>query len=466
MSIKQGDKLMEKIIALSKNRGFIFQAGELYGGMAGIYDYGPLGSLLKNNIKNLWIKKFVESRKDMFLLDSAIVMGEEALTASGHVGGFSDPLVRDKKTGKDYRADHLLEDAGIENPENMTIDEMTFTIRAKNILSPYGNELDDVREFNLMLKTQLGSSSDSSSTAYLRPETAQGIFINYKNIMDSMHPKIPFGVAQIGKAYRNEITPRNFIFRLRELEQMEIEYFIHPSTWKEEFEYWKDEILEWAEMIGLDMSKLHDVEIEGEDRAHYSERTVDFEFEYPFGQKELYGLAYRTDYDLKKHGISSKVKLQYTDSITNDTFIPHVIEPSLGLDRTILAVLLSAYREDEVDGNKRIYLAFKPSLAPYKIAISPLVKNKEHIVSKAEEIFGSLKVEFGNVVWDDNGNIGKRYRRQDEIGTPFCVVVDYDTLEEGNKNFGTISVRYRDTAEQERVAITELKEYFLKKLQN
>ena len=464
MNTEQNDKLMEKIISLSKNRGFIFQAGELYGGMAGIYDYGPLGALLKNNIKNAWIKKFVEDRRDMYLLDSAIVMGEKPLTASGHVDGFSDPLLTDIKTGRDYRADHLLEEFGIKNPEDMTIDEMTIALQENNIVSPEGNPVSKVREFNLMLKTQLGSSSDSSSTAYLRPETAQGIFVNYKNIMDSMHPKIPFGVAQIGKAYRNEITPRNFIFRLRELEQMEIEYFIHSDDWKEQFYYWRLQMNEWAEMIGLDMTKLHEVEITGEDLAHYSERTIDFEFEYPFGQKELYGLAYRTDYDLKKHAEASKTKLQYTDPKRNETFIPHVIEPSMGLDRTLLAVLISAYTEDEIDGNKRSYLALNPLMAPYKIAISPLVRNKEPIVEKANEVFGILKAEFGNVVWDDNGNIGKRYRRQDEIGTPFCVVIDYDTLEDGHADFGTVSVRHRDTTKQERVKIENLKEYFNKKL--
>ena len=452
------EQLMEKIISLCKNRGFIFQAGELYGGLAGVYDYGPLGSLLKNNIKNLWIKKFVENRHDTYLIDSAIIMGEKPLTASGHVGGFSDPLVSDTKTGKEYRADTLLEDAGI-NPEGMDTKAMTIALQDNKILSPEGNPLGDVREFNLMLKTQLGSSSDSSSTAYLRPETAQGIFVNYKNIIDSMHPKIPFGVAQIGKAYRNEITPRNFIFRLRELEQMEIEYFIHPDTWEKEFEYWRDEVLEWSEMIGLDMNKLHEVEIGEEDRAHYSERTIDFEFDFPFGQKELYGLAYRGDYDLTKHAEHSKTKLQYTDPTTNETYTPHVIEPSMGLDRTILAVLASAYREDEIDGSTRSYLALNPAVAPYTIAVSPLVKNKEDIVLKAREVFGSLKAEFGNVAWDDNGNVGKRYRRQDEIGTPFCVVIDYDSLDDG-----MVSVRDRDTTEQERVGIEQLPEYFKQKL--
>lgn len=522
---------MEILISLAKRRGFVFQAGELYGGLAGVYDYGPLGSLLKNNIKNLWIQKFVHNREDTYLLDSAIVMGEKPLTASGHVGGFSDPLIECKNCGNKERTDHLLEndsnyqeylnqyispleiltdrltdeeknnsrkslltakslatfeekDIGILSPEELDfpkdslffakLEEMVFLgkrylgLIPSSFLKKIGKKcdkcnkiawMDEAYEFNLMLKTQLGSSSDSSSTAYLRPETAQGIFVNYKNIVDSMHPKIPFGVAQIGKAYRNEITPRNFIFRLRELEQMEIEYFIHPNTWEQSFNYWHDEMLEWAEMIGLDMNKLHEVEIGEADRAHYSKRTIDFEFDYPFGQKELYGLAYRTDYDLKKHTEHSKTKLQYTDPETGETYIPHVIEPSMGLDRTILAVLVSAYREDEIDGNTRSYLALNPRVAPYTIAVSPLVKNKDHIVEKAREVFGQLKAQFGNVVWDDNGNVGKRYRRQDEIGTPFCVVVDYDTFEDGK-----VSVRHRDTTQQERVDITALPAYFAEKL--
>lgn len=449
---------MDMIVSLCKRRGFIFQAGELYGGLAGFFDYGPLGSLLKNNIKDLWLQTFVHSRTDMYLFDSAIVMGEQPLTASGHVGGFSDPLVSDSKTGKEYRADHILEEAGI-NPENMTLDEMAQAIFDHKILSPDGNVLGGVREFNLMLKTQLGSSSDSSSTAYLRPETAQGIFINYKNIVDSMHPKLPFGVGQIGKAYRNEITPRNFIFRLRELEQMEIEYFINAKDWEASFDYWKDEMINWCQAVGLDMAKLHEVEIEGADRAHYSERTIDFEFEFPFGQKELYGLAYRTDYDLKKHAEHSKTKLQYTDDATGETFVPHVIEPTMGLDRTILAVLVSAYKEDEVNGEVRAYLSLKPAIAPYKIAVSPLLKNKPELVEKAQEVFTQLKKEFGNVTWDDNGNIGKRYRRQDEIGTPYCVVIDFDTLEDS-----AVTVRDRDTTDQERVPLDDLVQWMKEKL--
>lgn len=450
----ENEQLMEKVITLCKNRGFIFQANDLYGGLAGFYDYGPLGALLKKNVKDAWIRKFVSGRGDIFLLDSSIVMSEQALRASGHVDGFCDPLVRDEKTGKEYRADHLLEAAGIQT-DSLSFADMNDQIQSQNIVSPEGNPLSEVREFNLMLKTQLGSSSDSSSTAYLRPETAQGIFVNYKNVADSMHPKIPFGIAQIGKAYRNEITPRNFIFRLRELEQMELEYFIHPNDWEAQFEYWKDEIIEWAEMIGLDMNKLHETEIGEDDRAHYSLRTVDFEFEYPFGKKELYGLVYRGDYDLSKHAAASKTKLQYTDPQTNETFVPHVIEPSLGLDRTILAILLSSYTEDVLDGSERSYLALPAHIAPYKIAVSPLVKNQEHIVTKAREVFAELKEAFDHVVWDDNGNVGKRYRRQDEIGTPFCVVIDYDTFDDD-----MISVRDRNTGKQVRVPLKNMCEYF------
>lgn len=454
MNMDQEPSLMEKVESLAKRRGFVFQAGELYGGLAGVYDYGPLGSLLKRNIVDAWVRRFVHRRDDMFLLDSATLMGEAPLTASGHVGGFVDPLVDDLVTKKRYRADHLLEEQGI-NPQGMTPEMMTQAFREHHLQSPDGNALGEVRQFNMMLETKLGASEDSSSRAFLRPETAQGIFVNYKNIMDSMHPKIPFGVAQVGKAYRNEITPRNFIFRLRELEQMEIEYFINPTSWESQFAYWRDEVIAWIQEVGIDTAKVHEVEIKGVDLAHYSKRTIDFEFEYPFGQKELYGLAYRTDHDLINHSEASKTKLQYTDPYTNETFTPHVIEPSMGLDRTLLAVLLSSYREDRVNDEIRSYLALPNHLAPYRIAVSPLVKNKEDIVTKAQEIFRTLKARFGSVVYDDNGNVGKRYRRQDEVGTPFCIVVDYDSLEDGK-----VSIRDRNTTEQIRVAIDELSTYF------
>ncbi len=452
--------VMQKIVSLAKRRGFIFQGSEIYGGLAGTYDYGPLGSLLKNNIKDSWLKKFVHSRTDMYLVDAAILMNQNVWRATGHVDHFSDPLVEDLKTNKRYRADNLIEDNGF-SAVGLTPSEMTKFIQEKNILSPEGNKLGEVRQFNMMLQTKVGASEDSAATSYLRPETAQGIFVNFKNVVDSMNPKMPFGIAQIGKAFRNEITPRDFVFRLRELEQMEIEYFVKPSAWSEYFEYWKDEMMEWMTSIGLDMKKVHDVEIGDGDRAHYSSRTIDFEFEYPFGQKELYGLAYRGDFDLSRHTDGSGQKLQYVDQGEegSDVFVPHVIEPTFGLDRTVLALLISAYREDTMGEEARVYLALSPKMAPYKLAVSPLLKNKPELVEKAKNLFGTLKSEFGNVIFDDNGNIGKRYRRQDEIGTPFCVVVDFESLEDDS-----VTVRFRDSGAQERVTIHDLISYFKEKL--
>lgn len=430
---------MQKVQSLSKRRGFIFQGSEIYGGLAGTYDYGPLGTLLKNNIKNSWMNKFVHSRTDMYALDAAIIMNPEVWKSTGHVDHFSDPMVECKKCKKRFREDQLDSDK----------------------CPSCGGEFGEVRQFNMMLSTKVGAVDDSASVTYLRPETAQGIFVNFKNVVDSMNPKLPFGIAQIGKAFRNEITPRDFIFRLRELEQMEIEYFVRPDEWKKYFEYWKDEMLEWMEEVGLDMKKVHDVEVKDEDRAHYSERTIDFEFEYPFGQKELYGLAYRGDYDLSRHTEGAKEKLQFVDQVDggSEVIVPHVIEPSFGLDRTVLAILLSAYREDELGGEKRSYLALDPKIAPYKIAVSPLLKNKENLVDEARIVFAQLKREFKNVIWDDNGNIGKRYRRQDEIGTPFCVVIDFDSLDDKS-----VTVRHRDTGEQERISIEKLSEFFQEKL--
>ncbi len=451
---------MEKIISLCKRRGFVFQGSEIYGGLAGTWDYGPLGSLLKENIRQSWLKKFVHNRTDMYLVDAAILMNAKVWEATGHVNEFHDPLVDDLKTKKRYRADHLLEQHGITNADALSVEEMTALIREKGIKSPDGNPLGDVRQFNMMLATRIGAAEDSSAISYLRPETAQGIFVNYKNVMDSMSPKMPFGIAQTGKAFRNEITPRDFIFRLRELEQMEIEYFIHPSQWESLFAYWKDEQLEWFGSVGMDMDKLHEYEHPAEARSHYSGRTVDWEFEYPFGTKELCGLAYRTNFDLSRHAEYSKQKLQYTDQTTNETFVPHVIEPSFGLDRTFLALLVSAYREDNLGGEERVYLDLKPTIAPFKLAVSPLLKNKPELVEKAQEIFGTLKSEFGNVVWDDNGNIGKRYRRQDEIGTPWCVVIDFDTLgEEKPELKDTVTIRDRNTGEQQRMDIPTLVAY-------
>ena len=399
------NNLMEKIVSLCKRRGFVFAGSEIYGGLAGTYDWGHFGLALKNNIKQSWWKKFVDNRRDMYGIDTAILMNSKVWEAAGHVTNFADSL--------------------------------------------------DGKKFNTMLKTQVGAKKEEVAVSYLRPETAQGMFVNFKNTVDAFHPKLPFGMAQIGKAFRNEIAPRDFLFRQREFEQMEIEYFTREEDWEKYFEYWKGEMLEWMEEIGIDMGKIHELEVFDEDRAHYSKRTVDFEFDYPFGRKELFGLAYRTDFDLKNH------KLDYIDEENTEKIIPHVIEPTFGVDRAVLVLLLSAYCEDEKGGEIRAHLKFKPSIAPVICAVSPLLKNKPELVEYANtKIFAPLKAEFGRVIWDDNGNIGKRYRRQDEIGTPFCIVVDFDTLIDN-----TVTVRDRDTGEQERIKVENLSSYIKEKIQ-
>ncbi len=426
------NEIMEKIVSLCKRRGFIFQGSEIYGGLAGTWDYGPLGVALKNNIKDAWRKKFVSSRDDMYEVDAAILMNSKVWEASGHVAGFSDPLVECSKCQHRFRADQLAD---------------------PKVCPDCNGALGEARQFNMMFATQIGAMQDSSATVYLRPETAQGVFVNFKNVVDSFHPKLPFGIAQIGKAFRNEITPRDFVFRVRELEQMEVEYFIHAKDWEKYFLYWRDAVNEFVEEIGLDMSLLHEIEVGDGDRAHYSKRTIDFEFEYPFGQKELLGLAYRGSYDLDNH------KLSYIDEEIKERVVPHVIEPSMGVDRMLLALLISAYKEDEKNGETRAYLALKPSMAPVICAVSPLLKNKTELIDKAQLVHGALKAEFGRVSWDDNGNIGKRYRRQDEIGTPFCIVIDFDTLEDD-----TVTVRDRDTGDQTRVKISELPSYIKERI--
>ncbi|MFZ2151487.1 MAG: glycine--tRNA ligase [Minisyncoccia bacterium] len=445
---------MEAIISLCKRRGFVFQGSEIYGGLAGTWDYGPLGSLLKNNIRDSWIKTFVHDAENMFLVDAAILMNQRVWQATGHVDSFIDPLVDDLVTNKRYRADHLLEEHGID-ANVMTVEDMTAVIREREIKSPEGNALGPVRKFNMMLATKMGAMEDSSATSYLRPETAQGIFVNYKNVLDSMSPKLPFGIAQVGKAFRNEITPRDFIFRVRELEQMEIEYFIHPEQpWEEMFDMWLEKQKEWLASIGVPSAKLHAYEHPDTARAFYSKKTVDFEFEFPFGTKELTGLAHRTDYDLGKHTEWSGQKLTYFDEEKKVHVVPHVLEPTVGLDRAFLAVVSSAYKEDGDGENQRTILAFPKHIAPVLCAVSPLLKNKPELVSKAREIYTSLKKEFGRVMWDDNSNIGKRYRRQDEIGTPFCITVDFETLEGDTKD--TVTVRMRDDGSQKRVGISDL----------
>jgi glycyl-tRNA synthetase len=446
---------MEALISLAKRRGFIYQGSEIYGGLAGTWDYGPLGVMLKRNIEGIWWKMFVSDREDMYGIDAAILMNPNAWVSSGHVGGFSDPLVEDLKTKKRYRADHLLEDAGVDT-KGMSLADMDSAIKEKKLLSPEKNPLGEVRQFNMMFKTQIGATDDASSITYLRPETAGGMFVNYKNVMDSFHPKLPFGLGQIGKAFRNEIAPRDFIFRVRELEQMEIEYFVRPTDWQTQFEHWRQEVWRFVEAVGLKKEHVHELEVADADRAHYSKRTIDFEFDFPFGRKELYGLAYRTDFDLRSHQEGSKVDLSYFDEESKERFLPHVIEPSFGVGRTLLAVLSEAYTEDEMDGEKRVYLKFTPAVAPIRVAVFPLLKNRPELVAKAREVFALLKKQFPNVMFDDNGNIGKRYRRQDEIGTPYCVTIDFDTLGEHPELKDTVTLRDRDSGKQERVALSDL----------
>lgn len=449
------ESVMEKLISLCKRRGFIFQGSEIYGGLAGTWDYGPLGVALKNRIKELWWKRFVLDREDMYGMDAAILMNQNVWKASGHVGGFSDPLVEDLETNKRYRADHLLEDAGIDC-KGMTLADLDAAIKKEGIKSPDGNALGDVRQFNMMFKTNVGATEDETSISYLRPETAQGMFVNFKNVIDTFHPKLPFGLGQIGKAFRNEIAPRDFIFRTREFEQMEIEYFVRPDTWEAVFESFRKEVHAYTQDIGLPTERVHELEVAAEDRAHYSKRTIDFEFDYPFGKKELYGLAYRTDFDLKAHTDASKVDLSFYDEETKERFIAHCIEPSFGVDRTVLAVLSSAYAEDELGGEPRSFLKLSPRVAPTIAAVSPLLKNKPQLVEKAREVFSELKKKFGRISYDDNGNIGKRYRRQDEIGTPWCIVIDFETLESEDPAIkNTITVRDRDTGEQVRMTVAE-----------
>jgi len=442
---------MEKIVSLAKRRGFIYPGSDIYGGLSGTWDFGPLGVSLKRNIMQLWWKMFVDEREDMFGVDAAILMNQKVWQASGHVDTFTDPLVEDLETKQRFRADHLLKDAGY-SADGLSLEQMTALIREHGVKSPAGNELSDVRTFNMMFSTTVGPVADASSISYLRPETAQGIFTNYKNVLDSFYPDLPFGLAQQGKAFRNEISPRDYIFRSREFEQMEIEYFVDPAKWEEAFEHWRQQVWRWTEALGLPSENVHELEVEEADRAHYSKRTIDFEYDFPIGREELLGLAYRTDFDLGNIQRVSGKNMDYTVKGSNVKFVPHVIEPSFGVERSVMAVLSAAYTEDEVNGETRAYLKFPEHLAPIRYAVSPLVRNKPELIEKAREVYGILKQKYGAVMWDDNGNIGKRYRRQDEIGTPYCVVVDFDTLETD----GLVSVRNRDTTEQTRVKPEDL----------
>jgi len=428
------ENVMQKIVSLAKRRGFVFQGSEIYGGLSGMWDFGPLGAELVHNIKDLWWKHFVREQENVFALQSTTIMPEAVWKASGHIEGFADPVVLCEKCKQQFRKDQVEKKC----PE-------------------CDGELGEEKMFNLLFPVSVGSEEGEASTAYLRGEIAQGMFINFKNVLDTMHPILPFGIAQIGKAYRNEIAPRDFLFRVREFDLMEFEYFVKKDEWEKYFEYWKDEMWKWIERVGINREKVHEFEVPEKDRAHYSKRTIDFEFEHPFGRKELYGLAYRTDYDLKKHMKASGVDLQYTDPVSGEKFIPHVIEPTFGVGRTVLAVLLSAYTEDELGGEKRVFLKLKPHIAPVKAAVFPLLRNKPELVKKAREVYKMVKKEIPQTMWDDNGNIGKRYRRQDEIGTPACITIDFETLEND-----TVTVRDRDTGKQERIAVKDLTEYLKK----
>ena len=469
---------MDSIVSLAKRRGFIYQGSDVYGGLSGTWDYGPLGVTLKRNIMQLWWKMFVDSREDMYGIDAAILMNQRVWQASGHVDTFVDPLCEDIVNHRRYRTDHILKDNDVD-AEGMTMEQMDAAISEKGIKSPDGNTLSCSRKFNMMFRTFIGAAQgeevavcaslddkknrtdlkglrgftfDATSVTYLRPETAQGIFTNYKNVLDSFYPNLPFGLAQQGKAFRNEIAPRDFVFRSREFEQMEIEYFVDPAQWEEAFEQWRQAGHAWCDALGLPADQVHELEVPPEDRAHYSKRTIDFEFDYPIGREEMFGLAYRTDFDLSNIQRASGKNMEYTMKGTNTKFIPHVIEPSFGVERALMAVLSSSFREDEQNGEKRIYLALPEHLAPVRYAVSPLLKNKPALVAKAREVYVMLKKRYGNVMWDDNGNIGKRYRRQDEIGTPHCVVIDFETIE----GDGTVTVRDRDTTNQTRVPIDKL----------
>jgi glycyl-tRNA synthetase len=451
---------MDKVVSLCKRRGFVFQGSDIYGGLKGTWDLGPLGVSLNNNIKKEWWKFFVEDREDMYGLDAAILMNAKVWEASGHTGaGFCDPLVEDTVTGERFRADHLLKDAGHE-AEGQTLEQIDALIKEKKVLSPKSNPLSKARQFNMMFETRIGATAGPEGLVYLRPETAQGIFVNFKNVLDSMSPKIPFGIAQIGKAFRNEIAPREFLFRVREFEQMEIEYFIKEEEWKSEFEKLRQDIVRWHAHIGLSAENIKEYEVPENDLAHYSKRTIDFEYNFPGkGFDELAGFAYRTNHDLKSHMEASGQSMEYIEP-DGTRFIPHVLEPSFGVGRAFTAVLCEAYTEDEMNGEVRSYLKLPAHIAPYRAAVSPLLKNKPELVAKAREVFSVLKKEFGNVAFDDNGNIGKRYRRQDEIGTPACIVIDFETLgEEKPELKDTVTVRDRDTGEQKRVAIAELVAY-------
>lgn len=466
-STQQAKPSLDTIVSLAKRRGFVFPTSEIYGGLANSYDYGPIGSALLKNIKDLWWNEFVNKRHDMVGLDSAIMLRPETWIASGHVDSFSDPLVEDTITHKRYRADHLIEAWIKSQPkgtiavdvEDMTVEQMSIFIAQNKIKSPDGNPISDPKAFNLLFETAIGSVTDDKAKIYLRGETAQGIFTNFKNILDSTRVKMPFGVGQIGKSFRNEITTGQFVFRTLEFEQAEIEFFFNPNQteWQPLFKSWQNAMWHFvSKTLKIKEPNLRWRKHTDTERSFYSLDTYDLEYEFPFGFKELWGIAYRTDYDLNQHIKLSHQKLQYTDPHTNETFVPHVIEPALGISRAFLMVMCDAYREDTE--NNRIVLEFAPQVAPYQVAIFPLLKNKPELILKALEIRDMLTNSRNNwrVTYDDRGNIGKRYLSQDEIGTPFCVTIDFDTLEKD-----TVTIRNRDTTVQQTIPVAELEQYLV-----
>ena len=461
--MENSKKTMEKIVALCKNRGFIFPGSEIYGGLANSWDYGPLGVEYKNNVKKAWWKKFVQESRYNVGLDAAIIMNPETWVASGHVGGFSDPLMDCKGCKARHRADKLIEDYAFQNglddnPASWTFEEMAAYIKEKNIVCPIcgGKDFADIKKFNLMFKTFIGVTEESSSTVYLRPETAQGIFVNFPAVQRSARKKLPFGICQIGKSFRNEITPGNFVFRTREFEQMELEFFCKPGTDLEWFAYWKNFCHQWLLDLGMKDENLRLRDHDPEELCFYSKATTDFEFLFPFGWGELWGIADRTDYDLTQHGNHSGKDLTFFDQETNEHYVPYVVEPSLGADRVALAFLVDAYDEEEIsEGDVRTVLHLHPALAPVKCAVLPLSKK---LSEKALELYDELAKEF-NIEFDETGSIGKRYRRQDEIGTPFCITYDFDT-----ENDGCVTVRDRDTMEQVRIPLAEVKSYIAEKI--
>ena len=459
--MKNTEKSMEKIVALCKGRGFVYPGSEIYGGLANTWDYGPLGMELKNNIKKAWLKKFVQENKYNVGLDSAILMNPTTWVASGHLGGFSDPLMDCKDCKTRHRADNLIEDFDGTNVAGWTNEQMTDYIKEKNIPCPNCGKQNftDIRQFNLMFKTFQGVTEDSKSEIYLRPETAQGIFVNFANIQRTSRKKVPFGVAQIGKSFRNEITPGNFIFRVREFEQMELEFFCKPGTDLEWFDYWRAYCRDWLYALGMKEENLRLRDHDPEELCFYSKATTDFEYLFPFGWGELWGIADRTDYDLTQHQNTSGKSLEYFDPTDNSRYIPYVIEPSLGVERLFLSIITEGYDEEVVDAEKndvRTVLRLHPFLAPFKCAVLPLSKNK--LGEQAQALCDELSKDF-MVEYDDTGSIGKRYRRQDEIGTPLCITYDFETLEDG-----CVTVRDRDTMEQVRIKIDELKAYIAEKI--